>query len=330
MAEEPIAVSQAIRGRTVSDAMSGLSLSRDSHEAYSGFTQDELELNYARFKQYDLDNTGLVTAENLKSILEAMEMPDVTDTQCVNMIAEVAMLVGHENDGKLSFRDYCSLLTYEAKKKLEDEVYQAHEELRNSLRIDEEEDNPPPPAPVDISDGGAPTPTFYAEALAEELGDSIRVEEEDESAAEMPAPAAPSPPAESPAVVRRRGSSFAVFDTIASSRIGRFEQVIQDVAVKEKADAKAMYKKTAFENKLSKFKKIETAGPSAVNAEDMHKKTLKAKLHAFEVASKKSEPIAFKTSWKNVRPGGGWSQKKTIAGGVAPKKTIAEIMAERG
>lgn len=120
-----------------------------------------------------------------------------------------------------------------------------------------------------------------------------------------------------------RGSSFAVMDAIAFSRINRFEQVIQDVAAKEAKDPKEMYRARAFENKLSKFKAIENGTPTVVNAEDMHKKTLKAKLAAFEQAAKKKEPVAFKTSWKNVHAGK-WQQKKTIAGGVAPKKDIKD------
>ena len=39
--------------------------------------------------------------------------------------------------------------------------------------------------------------------------------------------------------------------------------------------------------------------------------------------------MAFKKSWKNVQPGR-WKSKTVIAGGVAPKKTIEEVMAERG
>ncbi len=317
----------ALRGRTVSDAMSGLSLTRDANEAYAAYTQEELEGHFARFKQYDLDNSGFITPANLKAILEALEMPDITDAQCANMIEEVAILVGHDNDGKLSFRDYCSLLTYEEKKKLEDEVYQAAEELRNSLReepVPEEDEasaQPPVPPPAPLAPEAA--------ALAEELHDSLRVEEPPEEGADASAAtaatAADAAPAPAPAasVVRRRGSSFAVFDTIASSRIGRFEQVIQDVAAKEQTDPKAMYKQKAFDSKLAKFKAIETGAPAKIGAEDMHKKTLKAKLHAFEAAAKKEPPVAFKTSWKNVRAGN-WQQKKTIAGGVAPKKSIQD------
>ena len=80
---------------------------------------------------------------------------------------------------------------------------------------------------------------------------------------------------------------------------------------------------TEFDSKLAKFKAIETGAPAKIGAEDMHKKTLKAKLHAFEAAAKKEPPVAFKTSWKNVRAGN-WQQKKTIAGGVAPKKSIQD------
>ena len=324
--EVPVAMGAAMRGRSVSDAMSRFSANlREANVAYAAYTQEELEGHFARFKQYDLENTGFVTPADLKVVLEALGLPEITYAQCANMIEEVAILVGHEHDGRLSFRDYFALMTYEAKKLLEDEVYQAAEELRTSLHEEsipesQEAAAQPPVLPLAVTTLDLELSADVS-ALAEELHDSIRVEEPEDGAGTVAAepPSSPAAP-----IVRKRGSSFAVLDTIVTSRIERFEQVIQDTAAKGHADPRALYQQRAFESKLAKFRALEqTGGPAALNAEDIHKKTLKAKLHAFEAACKKEPPVAFKETWRNVRTGC-WQPKKMIAGGVAPKKSIQD------
>lgn len=91
------------RNRTASDVMSGLMLSRD-HAVCEKFSEDSLTQMFATFQEFDMDRSGFISVDNLKAICEA---------QLVNMIMEVAILTGHENDGKLSFRDYCALHAYE-------------------------------------------------------------------------------------------------------------------------------------------------------------------------------------------------------------------------
>jgi len=261
------------RGRTVSDMMSGMAIKRSEHKAYQNFTDEQLEAHFTRFKQYDLDDSGFVTPENLADIFKALDMPDVTQVQCVNMIEEVAILVGHDNDGKLSFRDYCMIITYEQEKQATNDAVDAAEELRDSLREEEPDED----------------------------GDVL------------------------PPVLRMRGSSFAVLDTIAISRIQRFEQTIQEEVKRENADPMQVIQQQRFANKLAKFKSIESGGATvaAPNAEISHKATLKSKLAAFEAANKK-DPVAIKKTWKNTRPGT-WKEKKEIAGGPAPKKTLADL-----
>mgnify|MGYP006148453417 CR=1 FL=1 len=259
------------RGRTVSDMMSGMAITRSEHKAYQNFTDEQLEAHFTRFKQYDLDDSGFVTPENLADIFKALDMPDVTQLQCVNMIEEVAILVGHDNDGKLSFRDYCMIITYEQEKQATNDAADAAEELRDSLREEE-------PA---------------------EDGDVL------------------------PPVLRMRGSSFAVLDTIAISRIQRFEQTIQEEVKKESADPMQVIKQQRFANKLAKFKSIESGSATVTVAEISHKATLKSKLAAFEAANKK-DPIHIKRTWKNARAGT-WHAKTEIAGGPAPKKTLADL-----
>lgn len=264
----------ATRGRTVSDMMSGMSITRD-HQIYKNFTQDDLEAHFARFKQYDIDDSGFISPTNLHVIFEALDMPEVTLDQCQNMVEEVAILTCHANDGQLSFRDYAHLMHYEEQKKVETEVVEAQEEERLSMR---EEDDAPAPA-----------------------------------AAEEPV-----------RQTRMRGSSFAVLEKLAVSRIKTFEQAVADAQAKECTGA-ATLKQRNFASRLEKFKRIESdeVPPPNPNSEALQKQTLKAKLAAFEAANIK-DPVAFKTSWKNVRQGT-WRQKKEIAGGVAPKKTLAEL-----
>lgn len=273
-------VTLATRGRTVSDMMSGMAIDRESHEIYGKFTQEVLESHFTRFKQYDIDNSGFVSVANLKAIFEALDMPEVTDDQCKGMIEEVAILVGHDNDGQLSFRDYCHLMVYEQKKKENAELIEAVEEQRLSMREEEGGDA------VDVADA-----------------------EEEEPVEEITS--------------RMRGSSFAVLETIAVSRIRNFEQKLADIAKKEAKIASGQeIKQRKFDDKVAKFKRLESGGELTA-AESVHKQTLKAKLAAFEAASKK-DPVAFKLSWKNVRPGS-WAQKRQFAMAPPKKKSLAEL-----
>jgi len=276
------------RGRTVSDMMSGMSIQRTQNLAYSNYTDEQLTGHFARFKQYDLDDTGFITPDNLKQIMTVLEIA-VTELQCANMIDEVAILVGHDNDGKLSFRDYCALMAYEQAKAAANDAADATEEMHESLRESARQE-----APL----------------------------EGDPDASQEPGAAEGEPPPMEHG--RMRGSSFAVLDTIALKRIQVFEQTIQEVAAKEKVVPAQVAKQRRFNDKLEKFKRIESgAAPTRVNQENMQKQTLKAKLVAFEEAAKK-DPIAVKTTWKNTRPGS-WAQKKQIGGGPPPPKSLADL-----
>ena len=58
--EEPVAMGAAMRGRSVSDAMSRFSANlREANVAYAAYTQEELEGHFARFKQYDYKAVSL-------------------------------------------------------------------------------------------------------------------------------------------------------------------------------------------------------------------------------------------------------------------------------
>merc|ERR1719440_2314454 len=112
-----------------------MSITRD-HQIYKNFTQEDLEEHFARFKQYDIDDSGFISPTNLHVIFEALDMPEVTLDQCENMVEEVAILTGHANDGQLSFRDYAHLMHYEEQKKTEVEVHEARQEQRLSMHAD--------------------------------------------------------------------------------------------------------------------------------------------------------------------------------------------------
>jgi hypothetical protein len=261
--------------RTESDMFSGLqaSLSKNQAEWADKYPEAELEQNFTRFKEYDLDDTGFITPANLKAILDTMEVP-VTMDDVSNMILEIAILSGHDNDGKLSFRDYMKCIDHEKNMRAHNDSIDAMNELALS------------------------TPESEQPAATEE----------------------PPPPME-----RMRGSSFAVMDTIAQNRILAFQQAIKEKKAEGEKPAAKILSENKFANKLSKFKRIENGQqPARMNNDDAHKATLKNKLAAFEHAAKKEEPVAMKKTWKTAGHGQ-WNHKTQIAGGIAPKKTFADL-----
>merc|ERR1712196_95126 len=110
-----------------------------------------------------------------------------------------------------------------------------------------------------------------------------------------------------------RGSSFAVMDNLAQSRINAFQKAIKDKQADEEKTPAEILAKNKFANKLSKFKQIETGtAPARVNNDDAHKATLKNKLAAFEQQAKK-EPVEFKKTWAKVGGAGNYKPKTTFA-----------------
>lgn len=267
-----------LRDRTVSDVMSGMSVA-PSYERYPNFSTDELDRQFAVFKEYDLEDTGFITKDNLVQILSALDV-EVGAEQVDHMLAEVAILTNVPNDGKLSFRNYMDVIVYESKAKAHNDNVEAQRELRQSI----------------------------AEA-AEEAGIEPEAEEEE--------------PEEEETLMRR--SSFAVMESIAKSRISTFQQTVEaEQARASKSDAKVR-SEMRFNNKLQKFKRIENPAENAsIGNEKLHTAALKTKLAAFEAASKKKDAVVMTTTWKNVQPGN-WKQRKSIAGGVAPRKSLADL-----
>jgi hypothetical protein len=254
------------RGRSVTDAMSGMAISRN-HAVYDKFTQEDLEMQFTRFKQYDVDDTGFISKENLMAVVDAIGMTDVTLEQCANMIEEVALLTGHENDGKLSFRDYCALIAYEMLKQAETEEAQAREELleesfrEESMREESEREEDPKPETETRMRGSsfAVLNTLAMERVKrfEQVAKDV-AEKETEAKAGVPKS-----------------------DGVASAA-------------------------SKMQERLAKFRNLDAGAPAGaaqptLGNDKIHMATMKAKLGAFETALRANQQAhAWKKSWKNM------------------------------
>lgn len=282
-----------LRDRTASDVMSGLTL---DPSAYGEYTEEQIQAHFTRFKQYDIDNNGVITPENLREILDALEV-DCSDEQIKNMIEEVAILSGHANDGWLTFRDYIKCLEYEKEKDAFNSQAEAEYELRLSM----------------------------GEVVPEDEGEDVG----DESSIAAQEPIAPlsGEPSSSPLPrVRMRGSSFALFDAVASTRIQRFETVIKETIVREKKTEVEVRAMSKFSSQLAKFRRLEN-GPAAapeLDTDAMQRSAIKAKLTAFEAQAQRMDKPTFKKTWRNVTAGS-WRAGTTFDGGPAPKKSLADL-----
>ena len=73
--------------------------------ALTGKFEDD-ELLYA-FKKFDLDESGFITAKELRHILSKIDF-FYTETQIQNMIASV----DQDKDGKLNFQEFVKLMKH--------------------------------------------------------------------------------------------------------------------------------------------------------------------------------------------------------------------------
>jgi len=282
--------------RSRSDVMSGLNA--PTYSLNSSYSEKELQAHYERFKAYDLDESGFISADNLGAILTALEIPHTAE-QVVNMIAEVAILSGHDNDGQLSFRDYIRCMEYEAQREAVNESIEAAHEERMSARLSRTEE----PAEVEA-----------VEPAAEEAAVEPAAEAEAEAEAE----------ASVTEQRRMRRSSFATLDMITRTRINRFQQAVDEAAKVNKVSDEAARRQMRFQSKLAKFE-APIGTPRGNEQETMYKKSVKDKLNAFEVAhSAAVDQVAFKKTWKKVGAGN-WKQKSQVAGAPPPKRNIADL-----
>lgn len=279
------------RNRRASDAASGLELKREQWPDYS---EEELSRNFELFKAYDVDNSGFITPENLLEVMRAMDVAeDYTIASVAGIVEEVAILTGHDNDGKLSFRDFMNALRYDRQAAEENLALDALDALAMERRL----------SAAELAGTADSHPVGNGEA-AEPVGDVPQKPTEPEE---------PAPPP-----VRARQSSMAALNALASSRIKAFQSLTTEHMEREKL--------AAF-----RTKPVE-AGPM-VNSDDMHKETLRNKIAAFEVAATYKGKIELKRTWKKIGGVTQWGsykagQKVLLAGqpaGVAPKKKLCEL-----
>lgn len=275
--------------RSRSDLLSGL-IPPSCHSLDHGFSEGELLAHYERFKAYDLDDSGFISLDNLKSILSALEIPN-TDEMVANMLEEVAILSGHQNDGALSFRDYIRILEYESKAEAFNVAIDAALERREG---------------TELADFDAAQP----------VGEELEAEQTTVREAEAEALVEPAQ--------RMRRSSLAALDMITRGRIAKFEQVIDKTVKSVRVDDAAARSEARFAAKLAKFQRP-AASETAVAVENLYKRSVKDKLHAFESANRAApSQVDFHKTWKKLGHGS-WKQKTQVAGAPPPKRSLLEL-----
>lgn len=275
----------SMRPRSMTDAASGLSLNRVD---YPGYSEEELAAHFKTFQQFDLDSTGFISPENLLDVLTAMKIEDASMQMVHLIIAEVSILTGHDNDGKLSFRDYMKCIVFDHEAAAHNLALDAQEELLVSVEEEEEHNSnrlsarseaapEEPSTMLDVSDGAAAAPSSTAPPPAP------RPSAARGSIADPASPELPPPPS------RMRRSSMSAVNDLAAARIKAFQRA---------ADA------SAAADKLSAFRSTPrgltpVSGP-LVNSEQMAKTTLKNKVAAFETASRFKGTVELAKTWRQV------------------------------
>lgn len=297
------------RDRRASDMTSGLELKREN---FPTFSDDDISRNFELFKAYDLDNSGFITPENMFDVLKALDM-EVTMESTNGMIEEVATLTGHDNDGKLSFRDFMNMTFHDQQAA---ESMSGEREAENTAAAASRE--------IDVPDSpvGALTPAFETQTQQSET--QFTPESEPEVAPASPGgeqrtntcDVVAEPALQTPPPLAKRRSSMSILNAVAADRIKAFQQVATDAVEREK---------------LHKFKKapVEMTGPM-VNSDNMHLQTLQSKLKAFEIAAHHKGKTEVRKTWKKVGGAGNYqSGNKILLGGqpvgVAPKKKISDL-----
>ena len=317
-----------------------MNLQMDEFPDYDG---DDIQKHFDTFKEFDVDDTGFISPENLKVVLDALGVE--VDMDVVNgMILEVAILSNHENDGKLSFRDYMKCMEYEKHKdehnrRAEEALAAAEEAFQMGIGEVETREKAISVAAVERRASVPPTP--------EEAAAQAKAEAEAEAAAAEHG----SPEDDDIELTdKMRGTSFAVMTNLAKSRIAAFQKQksvteLEPIPATPRTFAKMSdeEKKSEVVQKIQKFKRVETdtqskAGKLKLASDNIEMATLKNKLAAFEQARKDAENDhhTIKKSWKNsgfqsIHGGSTYRGKSLIRGpngevGPPPKKSIADLL----
>jgi len=296
-----MSITLTARERRMSDLTSGLDLKRENFPTIS---DDDVARNFELFKHYDLDNTGFISPDNMFEVLKALDM-DVSMESVHGMIQEVAILTGHDNDGKLSFRDFMNMQFHDMQAADSPSVEGESTAAASAPEIEE------PESPV-----GAPANAAQA-APVNEIESTPASEPEAELPSESKAKGwAFLAESQAPPPMMKRKSSMSALNALAAGRIKAFQQVATDMAEREK---------------LNKFKKapVVVTGPM-VNSDNMHLETLQSKLKAFEIAAHYQGKIELRKTWKKVGAAGNYqSGHKILLGGqpagFAPKKKLTDL-----
>jgi len=326
-----------------------MNLQMDEFPDYYG---DAIQTHFDTFKQFDIEATGFISPENLKVILDTLGVE--VDMEVVNgMLLEVAILSNHENDGKLSFRDYMKCIEYEKHKdehnrRAEEALAAAEEAFQMGIGEVETREKAISSVAVTrrsmIERRSTPTPPTPEEVAAQEKAKDEAAEAAEEEQG--------SPEDEEVELTgKMRGTSFAVMTNLAKSRIAAFQKQKSETELPapEPATARTSAKMSDEEkqsdvvSKIQKFKRVEAdtkskTGKLALATENIEVATLKNKLAAFEQARKDAENDhhTIKKSWKSagfqcVHGGSTYKGKSLIRGangevGPPPKKNIADLL----
>jgi len=318
-----------------------MNLQMDEFPDYDG---DEIQKHFDTFKEFDIDTSGFISPENLKVILDTLGV-EVDMGVITGMILEVAILCNHENDGKLSFRDYMKCMEYEKHKdehnrRAEEALAAAEEAFQMGIGEVETREKAISMAAVERRVSIPPTP--------EEAAAQAKADAEAEAAAEESG----SPEDEEVELTdKMRGTSFAVMTNLAKSRIAAFQKQksVAELPIPAPATPRTFAKMSDEEkqsevvSKIQKFKRVEADtkskfGKLKLASDNIEMATLKNKLAAFEQARKDAENDhhTIKKTWKgsgfqSIHGGSTYRGKSLIRGpngevGPPPKKNIADLL----
>jgi len=274
----------------------------DDRAEFAAYSDDDLIGHFKTFNQYDLDGTGSISPENLLNVLTAMEVKGASMEMVHNIIEEVAILSGIENEGQLSFRNYMLCMKFDSEAAAHNLALDAQDELRLSQREEEEEESLRQSTREDEEAENIPPTTPTAPPQPEP--------------AALPEPELESEESEAPKQSRMRQSSMAALAAVASARLRAFQQVADEAMAREKLNA-------------FKAKGVELTGP-LVNSDELHKETLRNKVKAFETAARFKDRVELKKTWRQVGSTRNYSAgvKLAVGGkptGPPPKKKITDL-----
>lgn len=297
--------------RTATDKRSGNpEYFTSEFDKFPGVPEAEVRRYHAEFLEFVLEDDAkrgqfYITPDSLVDLLHAHGMDDMDLEHAKAMLAEVAVLNGHDDDGKLSFRDYMRSILYDEQREENNALYDdAVDEL---------------PAGAETIDAAAPADG----AASANSGDSARQLWRRASSKII-------------AVNRMRQSAFSVVRGLTITKINRWKQMEEEQKSAAEASKPAAGTPsgeklvTEYDKATGKFHKVRKApsrASSMLGTAGMAEVSLKAKVAAFQdaIQHKAGGPsIDLKKTWKAVGTQR-YVAKVMISGGPAPRKSLAEL-----